>query len=89
MKKILIMFSILFFVGCGGGGGNGDTNTSHGDNTPDGTVIMEIGQYYQVTKGDLIVRAAEDTQVRITHKEDDINSTVGLLSGEAKIIKKQ
>lgn len=86
MGKILILASILFFAGCGGGGGSSGT-AEHEEILPDGTEKMQAGVVYQVAHGDSIVKTSQETEIKITHKSGDENSTVELIEGEANLVR--
>jgi hypothetical protein len=85
VKNIIIASSLLFLIGCGGGGGGGTSE----EIVPQGTEKMAYGQLYTVTTGDQVVKTSEDTQIRVTHVIDEINSTIELVEGTANIIRKQ
>ena len=72
IKKSLILSTfILLLVGCGGSGSKDR--------------VMEVGQFYSVSKGDVIVKASNEALVKIIHTDGKETSTVALLEGNATI----
>jgi hypothetical protein len=73
IKQILITSALsLILVGCGGSGGSKDR-------------VMEKGELYSVSKGDVIVKASDEASVKITHVSGKATSTVSLVDGNATI----
>lgn len=73
MKHIFLYSTIsILLVGCGAESGNKDR-------------IMEKGEFYSVSKGDVIVKASEDALIKIIHKDGKTTSTVSLMEGDATI----
>lgn len=73
LQKILtITTTIIFLSGCGGSGGSKDR-------------VMEVGESYSVSKGDIIVKASNEALVKIIHTDGKETSTVSLLEGNATI----
>ena len=74
MKKYIITTSLcsLILTGCGGNGTPKDR-------------VMEKGEYYSVSKGDVIVKASENAMIQITHASGKESSTVSLVDGNATI----
>ncbi len=73
MKHILL-FSIisLALVGCGGDEGNSDR-------------VMEKGESYSVSKGDVVVKKSNEALVKIIHKDGSKTSSISLLEGNVTI----
>jgi len=70
-QRILLLSSISFLIsGCGGGSKDR---------------VMEIGQSYSVSKGDLVVKASDTALIKILHVDGKDTSTVSLLDGNATI----
>ncbi|MEA3456072.1 MAG: hypothetical protein U9R26_06165 [Campylobacterota bacterium] len=88
MKEILILASVSLLIGCGGGGGTSVVSVTE-DPLPSGTEAMVAGEIYAVTTGDRVVKISEDTQIKVTHIYDEINSTIELIEGEANIVRSQ
>ena len=73
IKQLLTMSALsLLLTNCGGSGGTKDR-------------IMEAGELYSVSKGDVIVKASEEASVKITHVSGQDKSTVSLVEGNATI----
>jgi hypothetical protein len=73
IKKILLTsIMTLFLVSCGSGGSTQDR-------------VMEVGESYSVSKGDVIVKASDSALVKIIHTDGKETSTVFLLEGNATI----
>ncbi len=92
MKKLLILISVFFLVGCGGGSGGGSGSSSSATvpvepTLPDGTEKMIAGQTYQVSSGDQVVKTSEDAQIKVIHVDGETNSTIELVTGEANIVR--
>jgi len=85
MKNLFILFISIFLIGCGGGDNSViiiDDNSS----VDVYEISMELYKPYIVTVGDKVIKKTEDTQIKITHIENDINSTVELIDGDANLI---
>jgi len=87
MQNLFKLIPIILLVGCGGG--------SHkiiiDDTTPPPPteiyeINMELYKPYIVTTGDKVIKKTENAHIKIIHTEDDINSTVELIDGEADLI---
>lgn len=90
MRKLLILISVFFLLGCGGGSGSSSgTTVSVEPALPDGTEKMIVGQTYQVLPGDQVVKTSEDTQIKVVHVDGETNSTIELVAGEANIVRSQ
>ena len=73
IKNILTISALsLLLVNCGGSGGTKDR-------------VMEKGELYTVSKGDVIVKASEEATVKVTHVSGKDSSTVSLVDGNATI----
>lgn len=74
MTKQLLTLSIfsVFLVNCGEDGGTKDR-------------IMEAGQLYTVSTGDVIVKNSNEASVKINHVSGADSSTVSLVEGNATI----
>jgi hypothetical protein len=73
IKQILIMSTLsLVLINCGGSDGTKDR-------------IMETGELYSVSKGDVIVKTSGEASVKITHVSGKSSSTVSLVDGKATI----
>lgn len=71
--KILIASGLLLtLTGCGAENSNKDR-------------VMEVGEFYSVSKGDVIVKASDEALVKITHISSKDTATVSLLEGNATI----
>jgi len=84
LKKYILIISIsIFLIGCGGS----HTTIIEDDNSSDiYEIAMELYKPYIVTTGDKVIKKSDDAQIKITHIENDINSTVELIDGEADLI---
>lgn len=89
MRKILILISVLLFVGCGGGGNSSSSSSVPTDTIPPGTEKMDAGVVYQVSTGDQVVKTSVDAQIRVKHVDGETNSTIELVAGEANIVRSQ
>ena len=85
MKKLLILVSMLFLIGCGGSGGS---TSIVEDPLPAGTEKMVIGQIYQVSVGDQVVKTSEGAQIRVIHVNSEAASSVELIEGDANLVRK-
>jgi len=73
IKKLLTMSMLsLLLTNCGGSTGTKDR-------------VMEQGELYSVSKGDVIVKASDEASLKITHVSGQGTSTVALLNGNATI----
>ena len=86
MRKLLLLISVFFLVGCGGGSGSTKIVT---ESLPNGTEKMIAGETYQVSPGDQVVKTFEDTQIKVIHVDGETNSTIELVLGEANIVRSQ
>lgn len=71
LNKLLLLTSLLLLSGCGAGGSKDR--------------IMEIGQSYSVSKGDVIVKASDEALIKVIHVAGQETSTVSLQEGNATI----
>ena len=99
MRELIILISVFFLVGCGGGSGS-DTittapveslpdDTAPVESLPDGTEKMIVGQTYQVSHGDQVLKTTENAQIKVNHVDGKTNSTIELVAGEANIVRSQ
>ena len=72
LNKLLLLTTLLFLSGCGGAGGQKDR-------------VMEIGESYSVSKGDVIVKASDVALIKVIHVAGEETSTVSLQEGNATI----
>ncbi len=89
MKNLLMLISVFFLLGCGGGSGSSTIATASVESLPAGTEKMIAGQTYQAAPGDQVVKTSEDAQVKVIHVDDETNSTIELVVGEANIVRSQ
>jgi hypothetical protein len=86
MKHILTLSTfIALLTGCGGGGGSG---TGGGSSFGSTTVLMDIGEAYDVYPGDKLIKHSDTAIVTISHIDGQQASTVVLKDGNASIIYK-
>ena len=71
-KTLYISIFTLLLIGCGKNDSNKDR-------------IMEIGESYTVSKGDVVIKNSEDTLVKIIHTDGKKSSSIFLLEGNATI----
>lgn len=73
MKNILLYTLIsMTLIGCGAEGANKDR-------------VMEKGETYSVSKGDVIVKASKEALIKIIHQDGKSTSTIMLMEGNATI----
>ncbi len=88
MITIILLFGLN---GCGGGGGSSSGNGGTGlDVTSNGPAEIEMqeGKTYTVYPGDKIVKTTDNAEVTIVHIDGHPESSVTLIAGDAKIIRK-
>ena len=84
MKHLILLISALFILsGCGGGSSGGSSGSSGDIEVP-----MTLNQPYTVNSGDRIEKTSADSVVNIKHIDGHTESTVTLIAGSAKIIRK-
>jgi hypothetical protein len=92
MKHILILSTFMaLLTGCGGGGGgssSGSATGSSGSSFNARTVLMDIGEAYDVYPGDKLVKNSEAAIVTISHIDGQQSATIVLKDGNASIIYK-
>ena len=71
LNKLLLLTTILLLSGCGAGGQKDR--------------IMELGETYSVSKGDVIVKASDEALIKVIHGSGQDTSTVSLQEGNATI----
>jgi len=86
MKNLFIIFISIFLIGCGGGSNSTTVIEDNSSIVNVYEISMELYKPYIITTGDKIIKKTEDAQIKITHIENDINSTVELIDGEANLI---
>lgn len=72
LNKLLLLTTLLLLSGCGGAGGQKDR-------------VMELGETYSVSKGDVIVKASDEVLIKVIHIAGKDTSTVSLQEGNATI----
>ena len=72
LNKLLLLTTLLLLSGCGGAGGQKDR-------------VMERGESYSVSKGDVIVKASDEALIKVIHVAGQETSTVFLQEGNATI----
>jgi uncharacterized lipoprotein YajG len=80
MTKILLLIStILLFIGCGGSG-SGSNKTFSG--------TMVVSQNYTVFPGDSVIKGSDTAVISVTHKDGEAESTITLIEGNVTIVRK-
>jgi hypothetical protein len=88
MKQIMIFSTLMaLLTGCGGGGGSGSASGGGSSFNPR-TVLMDIGESYDVYPGDKLIRNSDTAIVTISHIDGQQAATVILKDGNASIIYK-
>jgi len=89
LKQLFILSTfIVILTGCGGGGGSGSSDSGGGSSFIPKTVLMDIGESYNVYPGDRVIKNSETAIVTISHIDGKPESTVTLDEGNASIIYK-
>jgi len=90
MKQIFIfMTTAMLLVGCGGGSSSnsGSSTTPAPEPEPPSDIVMVTSQPYTVFPGDQVVKTVPEALVHISHSDEQNESTVVLLEGNATIIR--
>ena len=92
MKQIFIfMTTAMLLVGCGGGSssnsGSSTTPAPEPEPEPPSDIVMVTSQLYTVFPGDQVVKTVPEALVHISHSDEQNESTVVLLEGNATIIR--
>ena len=86
MKQILFLATnAMLLLGCGGG-----SSSSTGSSTPEppsSDIVMIISQSYTVFPGDKVIKTVPEALIHIKHIDEQLESTVVLLEGNATIIR--
>jgi hypothetical protein len=88
---ILIGTVLIMLSGCGGGGGssvNGDSAYVPTDPSGPKEIAMQPHKPYTVYPGDKIVKTTDNAEVHIAHTDGQPTSTVTLIAGDAKLIRR-
>jgi len=86
LSKYLLIISIsIFLIGCGGS--HKRVVEEENNNSSDiYEISMELYKPYIVRVGDKVIKKTVNAQIKITHIENEINSTVELIEGDADLI---
>lgn len=95
MKQTFILIGTVLIMlgGCGGGGGSGSSGSSGGGYVPTDPsgpkeIAMQPNRPYTVYPGDKIIKTTDNAEVHIAHTDGQPTSTVTLIAGDAKLIRR-
>ncbi len=90
MKKIFIfMTTAMLLIGCDSGSSSNSGGSRPSEPEPPSDIVMIISEPYTVFPGDQLVKMVPEAVVRISHSDEQNESTVVLLEGDATIIRQE